>query len=310
MQYYQIFQQVAATLKEKAQLFDQHLYEDYLQIFKHLPPQNDFTFTHIMMEYITDFNIPGTYFYQKQKYYPGFFVKRSNDKLLVTDVIDDMQFVVGDEITLMSHDTILELSERYKKHFYEKQNENQDWSFILQKQKEVKVKRGNEIFTIELGHYLLPQSQLKKYEDDNLKYQTLTIYNLDEIDFNQIVDIQLQPLILDLRYTFGTKPLSNHLLNKINEIIKQHPLYIIQSQFTKGSAESLIDILIKDDHVFTIGNSTFGMGKQFTHLTIDQFHLEIPIEEGHSINPMIELNALNTDEDLCMTEIKRRLIKR
>lgn len=307
MQYYQIFQQVVATLKEKAQLYDEQLFEDYLQIFKHLPPQNDFTFTHIMMEYITDFNIPGIYFYQKQKYYPGFFVKRSNDKLIVTDVIDDMQFVVGDEITLMSHDTITELGERYKKHFYEKDNENQDWSFILQKQKEVKVNRGNESFSFELGHYLYPPSQLRKYEDESLYYQILTIYNLDELDFNQIVDIQLQPLILDLRHAFGTKPISNQLLNKINEIIKQYPIYMIQSQFTSGRAESLIDIFNQNDHVFTLGNSTLGMGRQFTYLTIDQFHIELPIEEGESIVPKIELDALNIDEDLCMSEIKRRL---
>ncbi|RXK18940.1 hypothetical protein [Macrococcus sp. DPC7161] len=307
MQYYQIFQQVVATLKEKAQLFDQQLYNDYLQIFKHLPPQNDFTFTHIMMEYISDFNIPGIYFYQKQKYYPGFFVQRSNDVLVVTDVIDDLQFVIGDEITLMSHDSILELSERYKKHFYEKHNEYQDWSFILQKQKEVKVKRGDTCYSFELGQYLYPQSQLRKVERETLNYQVFTIYNLDELDFDQVADMSLQPLILDLRHAFGTKAISTQLLSKVHEIIKQHTIFIIQSQFTCGTAEKLIEVLNKSDQVVTLGQPSFGMGTEFVHLTVDHFHLELPLNEGEPIVPDIELNALYTNKDNCMLEIINRL---
>ncbi len=83
----------------------------------------------------------------------GIKVRATKDALVVTKVLDDIRFVVGDEITQLSGDSIEYCRMRYHRLLKDEPYHREEWGHILTFQNEVEVKRANQTYHFELRHY-------------------------------------------------------------------------------------------------------------------------------------------------------------
>lgn len=249
LHYHSIFTSVAEKINEVYGIHDTDTRTLYLNIIKQLGPHNDYTFQQIMMEYLSEFQIKGLYFYNKNATtHNGFHVNKKDDVLEVIEVNDDNRLVVGDRITSMSDDAIPVLEQRYQKILYHEDDNSQDWTHIISKQSTMTVERGDQTYTFDIERYpYTEENRVQSYEG----YQIATIYNFDEA-VDLVEDL---PVILDLRYARGIQP--NHYKADV----------ILMSRHTKGSPE----LFIQQSDAYKIGEPTFGAANKYATEDFDDF---------------------------------------
>lgn len=132
----------------------QAIYEEYKNIVtsSHLTDQ---VFIEVMNNFFYDIGLLSTSI--KALKVPdkqvGIKVRATKDALVVTEVLDDIRFVVGDEITKLSGDSIEYCRMRYHRLLKDEPYHREEWGHILTFQNEVEVKRANQTYRFELRHY-------------------------------------------------------------------------------------------------------------------------------------------------------------
>nr|WP_263313543.1 hypothetical protein [Mammaliicoccus sp. Marseille-Q6498] len=115
----------------------------------------------------------------------GIKVRATKDSLVVTEVLDDIRFVVGDEIVSLSGDEIDYCRKRYSRLLNDEPFHREEWHHILTFQNEVEVKRGNQTYHFELKQYKVDdEAKVNVYVRDDVPIVEM----VGNITFDQAVD--------------------------------------------------------------------------------------------------------------------------
>lgn len=181
------------------------VYKEYKNIVNS-PQLTDKVFIEVINNYFYDANIKYSNLIalKEQKQQVGFKVRATKNSLIVTEVTDDLRFVVGDEITSISGDHIEYCRKRYHRILGEEPYHREDWHHILTFQNDVDLNRSHQSYHFELKKYKFSEeAQIQFYERDenpiveikgNISFeQTIdALYNLSKIKNSHV--------IFDLRY--------------------------------------------------------------------------------------------------------------
>jgi len=181
------------------------VYKEYKNIVNS-PQLTDKVFIEVINNYFYDANIKYSSLtaLKEQKQQVGFKVRATKDALIVTEVTDDLRFVVGDEITALSGDGIEYCRKRYHRILGEEPYHREDWHHILTLQNDVDINRSHQSYHFELKKYIFKEeAQIRIYERDEIP-----IVNIKgNISFEQTIDalyqlskIKSSRIIFDLRY--------------------------------------------------------------------------------------------------------------
>lgn len=129
----------------------QTIYDEYKNIV--LSPQlTDKVFVEVMNNYFYDMgfiNVSLKALKEEEKQV-GFRVRATKNSLVVTEVIDDIRFVVGDEIKKLSGDVIDYCRKRYHRILGDTPYHREDWNHILTFQNSVNIERSNQEYHFDL----------------------------------------------------------------------------------------------------------------------------------------------------------------
>ncbi|GGH99474.1 hypothetical protein [Mammaliicoccus vitulinus] len=132
------------------------IYNEYKNIFTS-PQLTDQVFIEVMNNYFYEVGLLNTNIksLKEPAQQVGIKVRATKDALVVTEVLDDIRFVVGDEIVALSGDPIAFCRKRYNRLLGDEPYHREEWGHILTFQNEVDVKRGNQNYHFELKKYPL-----------------------------------------------------------------------------------------------------------------------------------------------------------
>lgn len=295
-QYLNIFNTVRQKL-EWLGYVDDEVSDNYASIFMKLSP-NPFTFQQLMVDYLSEFNVKSLDFIEIDYVTNGIRVRRQGDVLIVTDVTEDTRFVVGDEITKLSGDSISELAERYKKLLFFEEESREDWHPILRKQSDVTLMRGDEEYSFDLKTFPVSEAEVLTHPD----YKEWLIYHLSDLQ-NLLVEEPDKKVLIDLRNSFGlvSEERLQWMVERINTI---QPIILVDA-LTKGSAEHLVDML-SQDNIF--GRETYGQAEPLHRDIIDGYYFIYSEGKDKTVLPgnMVELSESSFISD----DIKQEALKR
>lgn len=181
------------------------VYKEYKNIVNS-PQLTDKVFIEVINNYFYDANIKYSNLMalKEQKQQVGFKVRATKNALIVTEVTDDLRFVVGDEITSLSGDDIEYCRKRYHRILGEEPYHREDWHHILTFQNDVDLNRSHQSYHFELKKYKFSEeAQIQFYEKDEIPIVEIK----GNISFEQTIDalyklskIKSSQIIFDLRY--------------------------------------------------------------------------------------------------------------
>ncbi len=261
---------------------DDEVSSNYEEIFRKLSP-NSLTFQQLMVEYLGEFNVKSMDYIDQHDWTNGIRVRRHHDALIVTDVENALQFVVGDEITALSGDTIAELAERYKKLLFNEPPERQDWHPILRKQNRTQVKRGNQSYEFDLHVY---EDDMRISETEHRGFSEVIIYEIKAL--HQYLHHDIGPVLIDLRQSYGVVP-ENQIIWMVEQLASKQFVLLIDS-FTKGSAERLASYFEGQGRL--VGRETYGQAGRLEKIALGDHFFIYSTDKDRTVLPdvMVELN--------------------
>lgn len=167
-------------------IINNDVYEEYKNIVRS-PQLADQVFMEIMNNYFYEVGLKNAKLIRlkEPEQYIGVKVRATKDTLIVTEVIDDIRFVVGDEILRLSGDSIDYCRKRYHRILGDEPYHREEWERILTYQNDVTIQRGNLQDRIELKLYPVNQrSFIDVYEKDGVPILNI----VGNITFEQAVD--------------------------------------------------------------------------------------------------------------------------
>lgn len=136
------------------------LYNEYKNIVTS-PKMTDYIFIEVINNYFFDVGLNNASLSNLKEpvKYVGIKVRATKDALIVTEVIDDIRFVVGDEIVTLSGDDINYCRKRYRRQLGDVPLHREEWQNILTYQNSIEVLRSNQRYSFELKHFEYKEEQ-------------------------------------------------------------------------------------------------------------------------------------------------------
>ncbi|WP_133444429.1 hypothetical protein [Macrococcus lamae] len=286
--YLAIFREVRRRLETEG--YSNHeISDNYEEIFKKLSP-NELTFQQLMVEYLGEFNVKSMDYVDQHYWTNGIRVRRYKDALIVTDVIDDLQFVVGDEIIALSGDSINELAERYQKLLFNEPTERQDWHTILRKQNSAQVKRGDQFYDFELHVY----DDTRGLEViDHEQFPEVIVYSIDTL--HKYLHSPAETLLIDLTAAYGVIP--DNQVDWIAEQLNGREFIMLIDALTKGSAERLASRFEGQGRI--VGRETYGQAVSLQKVALGNQFFIYSADKDKTVFPdvMVELRESSFLQD-------------
>lgn len=209
-----------------------NIYDEYKNIVTS-PQLTDQVFIEVMNNYFFDIGLFNTKIksLKEPEKQVGIKVRATKDSLVVTEVINDIRFVLGDEIVTLSGDPIEFCRKRYKRLLGDEPYHREEWEHILTFQSEVDVKRSNQYYHFELKKYQLnDEASINVY----IKENTPIAEFVGNITFEQTVEALYQlskikhsskDIIFDFRKaTFDKLSIAEFLIPYFYEIGNQETI--------------------------------------------------------------------------------------
>lgn len=192
-------------------------YREDIQDLSNQHQLDDYTFINIVNDYLLDFKDPHMFFLAKDKHSKtnkdiGFKVRRFNDALYVTKVMNEVRLNTGDKIVALDKLTVSELSLKHNRELRDEIAERQRWGKIIEKYDTVYVKNNNqEVTSFNLKLYEKQQytaiHSLEKLNHNTLNMTLTDFFTPDSIEKilkdNKIILSDLENLIIDVRKNRG-----------------------------------------------------------------------------------------------------------
>ncbi|UTH14615.1 hypothetical protein [Macrococcus equipercicus] len=286
--YLTIFREVRSLLEQEGYSNDT-ISSNYEEIFKNLSP-NELTFQQLMVEYLSEFNVKSMDYIDQHYWTNGIRVRRYNDALIVTDVIDDLQFVVGDEIVALSGDPLSDLAERYQKLLFNEPAERQDWHPILRKQSSAKVRRSDQYYDFDL-HVYDDNRGLDVIQHD--QYTEVVVYSIDMLQ--RYLHEPAERLLIDLTAAYGVIP--DNQIDWMAEQLARTEFVMLVDAMTKGSAERLADSFAGRGRL--VGRETYGQAQLLKKVALGNHFFIYSAYKDKTVLPdvMVELSESSFLQD-------------
>ncbi|TVT27750.1 hypothetical protein FO441_08570 [Salinicoccus cyprini] len=264
--------------------------EKYIRMVEDLEEcdKNDQAFIDIVQSYLLDFKDRHVFFIKSEESKlkdsdVGFKVRRYEESLVVTEVMDDARLKVGQKIESLDDRSIEELSESYQKQLYFETNERQKWNELL---------LNHETFESDGHSYAFRRFDKKKYEsvhkgellnDDTLMF-TFTDF-IDNRPVDKVIDKfkeeleKVDNLIIDVRTNLGGSSFAyqnffKYLFPK-GEVNLQDDNYKMEFNLTEKNSDWLLELyegMTKDGSTHLDGMMAFikaNKGNGFASLSDD-----------------------------------------
>lgn len=185
--------------------------------------ENDQKFMDIVQDYLLAFKDRHVFFLKSEEselkeYDVGFKVRRFEEHLVVTEVLDDNRLEVGQKIGYLDDVPIPELSTRYQRQLYFEINERQKWNALLMNHDTFEIEGQTYRFKYFDKNAYKPVHKGELLNDDTLIFTFTDFINNEPVDI--IIDEfkkeleTVENLIIDIRTNLGGSDFAYHNLLK------------------------------------------------------------------------------------------------